>query len=100
MLDMVQYSVSKILHINDIMKLDNTECYTNDDSDNDNDNDDDDGNNDDNDGDNDDDHNNNDTDDDNNDDNDDDLDVTLLNVLTKSKYSDVRTKLPAETRCE
>ena len=30
--DMVHYSFSKILHIDDITKLDNTECYMNDDN--------------------------------------------------------------------
>ena len=49
-LDFVHHRVSKILHVDDITKLDNTECYMNDDDDDDddddvnNDNDDDDAN--------------------------------------------------------
>ena len=34
-LDLVHYRVSKILHVDDITKLDNTECYMNDDDDDD-----------------------------------------------------------------
>ena len=64
-LDMVYYGVSKILQINNITKLDNTECYMNDDDDDvDN--------------------------DDSNDNNDDDLGQTLLRTLTKTEYTDIR----------
>ena len=68
MLDIVHYSVSKILHIDDKTKLYNTECYVNND-DNDDDNDDDD------------------------DDDSDDLGQTLLSTLTKTKNTDIRNKL-------
>ena len=64
MLDMVHYSVSKILHIDDITKLDNMECYMNDD--NREDDDDDDG---------------------------DDLGETLLSALTKTEYTNIKNKL-------
>ena len=68
-LDMVHYSVSKILRIDNITKLDNTECYMNDD-------------------------NVDDDDSDNDDDNDDDdLGQTLLRTLTKTEYTDIRAKL-------
>ena len=70
-LNMVHYNVSKIIHIDDITKLDNMECYVNDDNDDDDD----------------------DSDDDDNDDVDDDLGRTLLNKLTKTEYTDIRTKL-------
>ena len=59
-LDMVHYCVSKMLCLDDITKLDNTECYMNNDND---------------------------------DDDDDDLDQTLLRTLTKTEYTDIRTKL-------
>ena len=69
-LDMVHYCVLKILHIDDITKLENTECYMH----NDNDDDDDDNNDDD-------------------DDNKDDLGRILLHTLTKTEYMEIRTKL-------
>ena len=70
-LDMVHYSVSEMLHIDDISKLDNIECYVNNDDDDDDDK------------------------DDNDDDDDDDLGQTLLSTLplTKTEYTDIRTKL-------
>ena len=70
MLDMVHYCVSKILYIDDITKLNNMECYVN----NDNDDDDDDS-------------------DDGDDDDGDDLGRTLLHTPTKTEYTDIRTKL-------
>ena len=74
-LDMVHYFVSKILRIDDITKLDNTECYVNNDNDDDDDDDDDD------------------SDDNDDDDDGDDLGQTLLRTLTKTEYTDIRTKL-------
>ena len=68
-LDMVHYSVSKILHIDDITKLDNTECYMNDDDDDDDD------------------------DNDNDDDDANDLGQFLLSTLTKTQFTDARSIL-------
>ena len=64
-LDMVHYCVSKIVYIDNITKLDNTECYMNDDDDDVD-------------------------DDDSDDDDDDDLGQTLLRTLTKTEYTDIR----------
>ena len=72
-LDMVHCCVSKILCIDDITKLDNMECYVNNDNNDDDDSDDD--------------------DDDDDDDDGDDLGQTLLLTLTKTEYTDIRNKL-------
>ena len=69
-LDMIHYNVSKILHIDDITKLDNTECYMNNDN-----------------------HKDNNSDDDDDDDAGDDLGETLLITLTKTEYTGIRNKL-------
>ena len=70
-LDFVHHRVSKILHVDDITKLDNTECYMNDDDDDDDD----------------------DVNNDNDDDDANDLAQFLLETCTKSQFTEANLLL-------